>query len=117
MNAGYSNSKSLLKFVACDHSHSGSKLKSYVCLPARRRSTGDLCGRGLFVGSWGFYSNSDVVMKSAVTPLVPVHGLAGSRLMQFTLKVPEKFSLAFNVVTHGWGPNNTRKHLPVIISC
>ncbi|MEQ2172433.1 hypothetical protein GOODEAATRI_020994 [Goodea atripinnis] len=38
MNAGYSNSKSLLNFVACDRSYFGSKLKSHVCLPARRHS-------------------------------------------------------------------------------
>ncbi|MEQ2304945.1 hypothetical protein AMECASPLE_032444 [Ameca splendens] len=37
--------------------------------------------------------------------LFPVLGCAGSRLMQFMLKVPEKFLLAFNVVNHGLGPN------------
>ncbi|MEQ2242639.1 hypothetical protein ILYODFUR_037951 [Ilyodon furcidens] len=78
MNAGYSNSKSLLSFVACDRSHSGSSLKSYVCLPARRQlcvvcvapssSAGDLRGRGLFVGTRGFYSNSDVTGS----PLLPL---------------------------------------------
>ncbi|MED6295577.1 hypothetical protein CHARACLAT_033166 [Characodon lateralis] len=45
------------------------------------------------------------VFKQQYSLLVSVLGCAGSRLMRFILKVPEKFLLAFSVVTHGWPPN------------
>ncbi|MEQ2189690.1 hypothetical protein GOODEAATRI_027885 [Goodea atripinnis] len=41
--------------------------------------------------------------KSAVTPFPDC---AGSRLMQFILKVPGKSVLAFHVITMAVGPNN-----------
>ncbi|MEQ2288800.1 hypothetical protein AMECASPLE_026458 [Ameca splendens] len=101
MNAGYSNSKSLLNFVACDCSHSGSKLKSYVCLPARdmravspSSSAEDLCEGGLFVGMQGFYSNSDVMGSLLLLLFLFLPELEVGYCNLF-LKIPESIKLAF----------------------
>ncbi|KAK5615255.1 hypothetical protein CRENBAI_003822 [Crenichthys baileyi] len=82
----------------------GSKLKGHVCLPARRYSSvlpllpvpfRDPHGNRSPCWSKAFLFSSD--FSSSWAEL---------KVGKFILRVPDKFLLAFNVVTHGWGPNS-----------
>ncbi|MEQ2296384.1 hypothetical protein AMECASPLE_024330 [Ameca splendens] len=85
------------------------------CFVPASCSAGDLRGRGLFVGTRGFYSNNDVTEVRCHSLLVPVPGCAGrsisSVLEEFKWRRPQQ------PAPSTWMPQTREmvllRHLPV----